>query len=285
MIGPVFWSLVLWLVAVQHEDPSQKRIASTSVAITAIGAVSAFIWTELDLRTGVFIPSSEFPWDPNFPWTYAAQLGLRAAIILGVIFLAYFLVLLFNSAGGKRVGGWWFPPIAALFAIEYFVYDDQFTLIALVILPIILAVFYRGIYSNKPEVKEESMLITYIRFSLMSLAIAEVLSTALWVAGIGTIQALAGTGLHYLASILPHAIIEIPAFLFAAAAALRIARDLAPSVRGQEWNVIPTKTLSLITDPRTWRTYILIIFFLIIAALIEGFVTPVVLDWVIAGMP
>ncbi len=122
----------------------------------------------------------------------------------------------------------------------------------------------------------ESFLITYVRISLMSVAIAEVLSTALWVAGMGTVDALLGGSItHYLAVLLPHGIIEIPAFLFAAAVSLRIARDLAPTIQARDWGSVRYKTRTLLTDLRLWRTYVLVLFFLLIAALIEANITPI----------
>ena len=84
------------------------------------------------------------------------------------------------------------------------------------------------------RVQDEDILITYIRFSLMALSIAEVLSTALWIAGIGTIISLGGNAIHYLAAIIPHAVVEIPAFLFATAVSIRVARDLAPSIQKED---------------------------------------------------
>jgi len=75
---------------------------------------------------------------------------------------------------------------------------------------------------------------------------------------------------------LPHGVIEIPAFLFAAAASIRIARDLAPSIQAQDWASVPSKTKLLLGDTRLWRTYVLVLFFLLIAALVEGYITPIV---------
>jgi uncharacterized membrane protein SpoIIM required for sporulation len=223
--------------------------------------------------------------------------------VYGIILGVFILGALLKQASGDKLDIWWFPLIITLIALEYFIYDDQFTLIALIILPMIIAIPYNIIFkpklgkessytptyldeemllsegSTKPTSREEDILITYIRFSLMAVAIAEVLSTALWVAGIGTVIALGAFGQNiyvYLAGILPHAIIEIPAFLFAAAASIRIARDLAPSVQKEDWSSITSKTKSLITDARTWRTYVLVLFFLLIGALIEANVTPII---------
>jgi uncharacterized membrane protein SpoIIM required for sporulation len=199
-------------------------------------------------------------------------------------------------------------------AIEYFIYDDQFTYIALIILPLLLAIPYNVIFrpkiggtnedtytpaypddeilddimggeqTSKPVyssgVRYEDILITYIRFSIMALAIAEVLSTALWIAGIGTIVSFGGNAIHYLAAILPHAIVEIPAFLFATAVSIRVARDLAPSIQNEDWASIPSKTKELLLDGRTWRTYILVLFFLLLGALIEVNITPIIEEMV-----
>ncbi|MHA1576842.1 MAG: stage II sporulation protein M, partial [Candidatus Thorarchaeota archaeon] len=126
------------------------------------------------------------------------------------------------------------------------------------------------------------------KFSLMSLAITEVLSTALTVGGIAVIRLTApppfgGNIALFLASILPHAILEIPIFLVAAAAAIRIAKDLWPTIEAEDWASIPSRTRTLLGDGRTWRTFALIMFLLVIAALIEAFVTHHIMDLVLAG--
>ena len=165
--------------------------------------------------------------------------------------------------------------------MEYFAYDDQFTLIALIVIPLILAGAYRLFFKDRLN-ENEDFLITYVKFSLMSLAISEVLSTALTVGGLAIIQLTSpppfgGNVALFLASIIPHAIIEIPVFLVAAAAAIRIAKNLWPTVEDEDWASIPSKTRALLGDERTWRTFALIAFMLVIAALIEAFVTPLVM--------
>jgi len=49
-----------------------------------------------------------------------------------------------------------------------------------------------------------------------------------------------------------------------------------PSLEAEDWDSIPSKTRNLLSDERIWRTYALIVFFLLIAALIESFVTELV---------
>lgn len=112
----------------------------------------------------------------------------------------------------------------------------------------------------------------------MSLAISEVLSTALILGGLSAIYLNAPNGglIIFLASILPHAIIEIPAFLLAAAISIRIARNLSPLVMQENWEEFPSKTRELLGDMRTWRSYVLIVFFLLLASVIEAYVTPIV---------
>ncbi|MCK5266355.1 MAG: stage II sporulation protein M, partial [Candidatus Thorarchaeota archaeon] len=237
-------------------------------------------WTQFDAINGVFNP-----YDPVLG--FAANLGYRAIIVFGIPVVFIVLAAIVNSVRGNGIGISWFPLVLMLFAIEYFVYDDQFTLIALIVVPIILAGAYRLLFRDRLSIRatengdgseREDFLITYIKFSLMSLAIAEVLSTALTVGGIAIIRLTApppfgGNIVLYLASLLPHAIIEIPVFLVAAAAAIRIAKDLWPTVEAEDWASIPSKTKSLLSDGRTWRTFALIVFLLVIAALVEAYVT------------
>ncbi|MCK5238221.1 MAG: stage II sporulation protein M [Candidatus Thorarchaeota archaeon] len=321
--GPLFWMLVLWFVAVQKKSKSDKMIGWVAILCTLVVGAASFIWTFLDMQAGVFIPANEFI-DPSWPWTYAAQLGLRAAILYGILFGLYLLIFAANKLGRGSAGGWWLPPLMTFFAIEYFIYDDQFTIIAIVILPMILAIFYKLFWGGKevsadeepqPSVvevraeesedgsewsnssdlesssnnqgyskstprKQEDFLLIYIRMGLISLAVAEILSTALWVAGIGTVIAMTGgNALLYVIELLPHGLIEIPTFLFAAAASLRIARDMDNTIISEDWDNLTQKTKSLLTDRRIWRTFAVVMFFLLIAALIEEHIT-----WIIVAM-
>jgi len=265
--GPVFWTLILWLSGSKGEERAGNVVGWASLLATFMAGIAAFMWTYLDAMAGKLNPA----------WPFVAELGLRATITLGILFVACCIVLLYNRIAHGDSRGWWFPPLLMLLAIEYFVYDDQFTLIALVILPIVMTALYRLVYHGTPQIKNETVLVTYIRLSLMSVAVAEVLSTALWVAGLGTVDSLiGGSVVHYLAMILPHGIVEIPAFLFAAAASLRIARDLAPSIQSKDWGSVRLKTWVLLKDMRLWRTYAMVLFFLFIGALIEANITPLV---------
>ena len=265
VIGPIFWSAVLWYTAVPKTE-GEHRIGIWSVTALFIGAAVSYIWAARDANLGLY---NVF----DSRWGFAAQLGLRALVVFGGIFLIIGIIALIRNYGGKGTGAWWFPLFIFIFATEYFVYDDQFTLIALIALPIILAAGYKLIGRGSGE----DFIITYIKFSLMSLAIAEVLSTALTLGGIAIIeiQFFGNSPIQFLARILPHAILEIPTFLVAAGAAIRISKNLWPVIEAKDWASVPTKTRGLLSDARTWRTYILILFFLVIAALIEAFVTPI----------
>ncbi|MFX1416350.1 MAG: hypothetical protein ACFFC0_06035, partial [Promethearchaeota archaeon] len=225
VIGPIFWSAVLWLFAVKYKS---KGIAYGSTAAVVVTGIAAVLWTQMDLVSGVFVPAS--PFDEINPWVLSAHLGFRAAILYGVLVGAFLLIAVARNLGKGGTGVWWFPLFVSIFALEYFVYDDQFTLIALVILPIVIAAAYRAAYRPRSEVGNEDFVLTYIRFSLMSVAIAEVLSTALIVGGVALWETMdAGSVIPAIARILPHAIVEIPAFLMAAAISFRIAKDLGPS--------------------------------------------------------
>ncbi|MGY5879797.1 MAG: stage II sporulation protein M [Candidatus Thorarchaeota archaeon] len=270
IIGPVFWSAVLWFVGVKKTG-REKVVGTWSIVLLVICAAATYVWTQFDASIGVFNP-----YDPVLG--FAAQLGYRAVIVFGIPVLIIGLLAAVRVAQGKGIGDSWFPLFIMVFAIEYFVYDDQFTLIALIGVPLFLAAGYR-IFFSKHVREDEDFLITYIKFSLMSLAISEVLSTALTVGGIAVIQLTApppfgGNVALFLASILPHAILEIPVFLVAAAAAIRIGKDLWSTIEAEDWESIPSKTRALLGDERTWRTFALIAFMLILAALIEAFVTP-----------
>ncbi|MCK4279749.1 MAG: stage II sporulation protein M, partial [Candidatus Thorarchaeota archaeon] len=270
IIGPIFWASILWLVAAKRKDSVDNRLGWFSSMTLLVVAVGTGFWTLLDMERGYFDPDA-------WPWGLAANMALRALLVFGIFLMLILVVIGIRKATGRDMGIWWLPLFVTLFCLEYFVYDDQFTVIALVVLPLILTVLYRVALRGRPQVKAEDPLVTYIKMSLMSLAIAEVLSTALILGGLSIINFMyGGNVLFFLAHILPHAVVEIPAFLFAAAISFRIARDMWPSLEAEDWDSIPSKTRNLLSDERIWRTYALIVFFLLIAALIESFVTPLV---------
>jgi len=270
IIGPIFWASILWLVAAKRKDSVDNRLGWFSGMTLLVVAVGTGFWTLLDMERGYFDPDA-------WPWGLAANMALRALLVFGAFLVLYLVVIGIRKASGRDMGIWWLPLFITLFCLEYFVYDDQFTVIALVVLPLILTLLYRVALRGRPQVKAEDPLVTYIKMSLMSLAIAEVLSTALILGGLSIINFMYGGNLlFFLAHILPHAVVEIPAFLFAAAISFRIARDMWPSLEAEDWDSIPSKTRNLLSDERIWRTYLLIVFFLLIAALIESFVTPLV---------
>ncbi len=270
VMGPIFWSAVLWYTGAR-KSLSERFIGTWSIVAVVIGGAITYLWTQYDLSRGLFNLL-----DPR--WGFAAQLGLRAMYVFGAMFLIFGIIAFVRSRGGHGSGGWWFPLFITVFAAEYFIYDDQFTVIALIVLPLFLAGGYK-LYGGRR--RDEDFLITYIKFGIMSIAIAEVLSTALTLGGIAIIEYSWGLGLvDFLARIVPHAIVEIPTFLVAAAASIRIAKDLWPTIEDEDWEAVPSKTRALLGDERTWRTYILIVFFLVIAALIEAFVTPIIF-WIV----
>ncbi len=137
--GPVFWTLILWLFAAKGKSKGASRLSGISLLGAVMGALVALVWTTIDAMGGKLNPA----------WPFVAELGLRAVVILGILFVATFAVHLFNRIARGNSRGWWFPPMLMLFAMEYFIYDDQFTLIALVMLPVILTGFLSGCVPRK----------------------------------------------------------------------------------------------------------------------------------------
>jgi len=273
VIGPVFWSAVLWFVGAKKTESESNIGRASVIGLVVLVALSIFL-TLINAMNGVFNP-----YDPV--WGITTQLGINSLFIFGIPVLLIMGFIGIRYLQGKAVGAWWFPLFIFIFAIEYFVYDDQFTLIAIIVLPVLLAVAYRKLLRKRDDVMSEDFLITYVRFSLMSVAIAEVLSTALTVGGIAIIDLTwGGNAWEFLAGILPHAIIEIPIFLLAAALSIRVAKGLSKTVQSEDWSLLPSQTRALLGDERTWRTFALIVLFLVIAAIIEAYVTPIVVQYV-----
>ncbi len=286
--GPILWMLILWFIGAHEKTKNEKILGYSTLFMVVIVGIASFAWTMFDILNGVIVPAID-PSSVTWPWTYAAELGLRAGILYGILFIFYLVVFLLNRYGRGEAGGWWLPLILTMFIIEYFVYDDQFTILAVFVLPLFMILASKILsFINKLRSGDQSsgdthdgvsepFKVMYVRYGLMSLAIAEILSTALWIAGIGTASALVGeNALLYILNQLPHGLIEIPTFLFAGAASLRVARDLGEYVKRREWDAYIENTKSLLTNRKIWRTFVFIMFFLLIAALIEEHITWIV---------
>ncbi len=263
----IFWSATLWFLAGKKTD-DEKALAGGALLLAIVLVIMGIFWTILDIqRHHLYL---------SYIWTPAAGLGLRIATLFGVFLGAYLLInLLHRLVRGRFLPSWWFAVLLSLIVVEYFVYDDQFTIIALIAFPFLLALF-RSFFGDE-ETRSEDFLITYIRYSFVGIAVAEILSTA-FVLGTSISIAYLFTGnvVPYLAGLLPHAVVEIPTFLFAATLTLRILRDFTPDIRAGNWNELPKRTLELIKDERTWRVIFLIIFFFVISGLIEAYISRIV---------
>ncbi len=261
VIGPIFWSLVLWLSAVPDKPKSDRFIIRSSFAVLLLIPILAAIVAYL-------IPSQP---DPEIFWYDMSMVALSLYV---AVFVGCILVIALTRIKRGAIGSLWFPALLILFVIEYIVYDDQFTIIALVMLSFIITLA-KDIW-KRHENADQAFLRSYIKFSLISVAIAEVLSTALWLASDGILYTASGYGPWFFAGILPHAFVEIPAFLFAAAASLRVARELWPLIDQGDWRSVPSKVRLLLVDGKLWRTYLLVVFFLVISGLIESNVSGVI---------
>lgn len=130
---------------------------------------------------------------------------------------------------GETRGAEWYILGAGVFAAEYLLFDDQFTPIALLAIPLAAAAAYKLVRREAPFTP------TLVKASLYSLCTLEIISTAFVIAGLYMIESvtflwLGGKGGYpFLVSILPHGVIEIPAAILATAIGLSAARRLAPA--------------------------------------------------------
>ncbi|MEM2142126.1 MAG: hypothetical protein QXQ81_02580 [Candidatus Thorarchaeota archaeon] len=287
LAAPVFWSLVVTIRAAigrQSDQVTPTESTAPGPSRTDSPRIPVLVGLVTVIVTGLVVTLASLTTNEPFP-VFSENLAWYAAHGYGIALLVTLVIALVRVFRGESLGHWWFPPVLTVFTMEYFIYDDQFTVIALIVLPGVILALERLLSPSSSGSDQPSPVANYFRYSLMSVAIAEVLSTALWVGGIAV---LAGMGLvepyridAYVAGRLTHGIVEIPAFLFAAAASFRIARDMFPLATQGRWSEVPLKTREVLTSGRLWRTFILVMFFLTVAALIEAYVSPLVELWVL----
>ncbi|MEM1729318.1 MAG: stage II sporulation protein M [Candidatus Jordarchaeales archaeon] len=200
--------------------------------------------------------------------------NLNRCVLSAVGALAFWIVVMgirAASKGGTR-GVEWYILGAGFFVAEYLLFDDQFTPIAMLVIPLTAAAMYKLVHKEAPFTP------TLVKSSLYSLCTLEILSTAFVIAGLYMIESvtflwLGGKGGYpFLVSILPHGVIEIPAAILATAIGLSVARTLSPAADNpdmfleQAKNMLKSRRLAiaLLASAAMFTT----------AAVIEAYISP-----------
>ncbi|MEM3663884.1 MAG: stage II sporulation protein M [Candidatus Jordarchaeales archaeon] len=200
--------------------------------------------------------------------------NLNRCILSAIGALVFWTVVagIHAASKGRTSGIEWYILGAGVFAAEYLLFDDQFTPIAMLAIPITAAAAY------KLARREAHFTSTLIKASLYSLCTLEILSTAFVIAGLYMIESvsfiwLGGKGGYpYLVSILPHGIIEIPAAILATAIGLSVARRLSSAADKpdifleQAKNMLKSRSLAV--------TLLAAIAMFTTAAVIEAYISP-----------
>ncbi len=166
----------------------------------------------------------------------------------------------------------WFIGTIIILILEYFAYDDQFTYLALFVVPIMPAAY-------DSLVKKKDFLIQFVKYSLWALPAVEVMSTMFWITGKFVIRSLAGELFQSILYIVPHGIIELPAFFFAAAAGKKLADKVSPYIDSEDYAAFIEHTKEEVKDPTVWRSYFMVLILFIISALIEAYLRPTLLTF------
>ncbi len=161
----------------------------------------------------------------------------------------------------------WLISTIIVLIVEYFAYDDQFTYLSLFVVPLLPAAY-------DSLVKKKDFLIQFVKYSLWALPAIEVMSTMFWITGKFIIHSLAGELFQSILYIVPHGIIELPAFFFAAAAGKKLADELNEYVDSGDYIAFINRTKEETQDPAVWRSYFLVIVLFIISAMIEAYLRP-----------
>ncbi|MBS7288800.1 MAG: stage II sporulation protein M [Candidatus Freyarchaeota archaeon] len=162
--------------------------------------------------------------------------------------------------------------IVAAFAAEYILFDDQFTPIAMLLIPLAAAAALKLLRRDTPLVK------LLVKSSLYSLCTLEILSTAFVIGGLYMIESvtfiwLGGKGGYpYLVSILPHGAIEIPAAILATAIGLSAARKLSPSIDDPERFLEQAE--SMLKSSSLLVALLLAMAMFTVAAAVEAYISP-----------
>lgn len=162
--------------------------------------------------------------------------------------------------------------VLAAFVAEYVLFDDQFTPIAMLVIPLAAAAALKLLRRDAPLAR------LLVKSSLYSLCTLEILSTAFVIGGLYMIESvtfiwLGGKGGYpYLVSILPHGVIEIPAAILATAIGLSAARKLSPTVDNPERFLEQAK--NMLKSSSLLVALLLAIAMFTIAAIVEAYISP-----------
>jgi hypothetical protein len=180
----------------------------------------------------------------------------------------------------------WYVLALVLLAAEALILVDRFTLIAIVVIPLVLAALYRGFYRLVKRTPPKTMFrTTLLKISFYSLILSEIYSTAIAIADRymfalpGATESFYQGGnlglLSYLLILVPHGLIEIPAAMLAALIGLYVARRMTSKIDEDEkkLNKFLAEGKNLITSGKVWYPILFVAIFFAVAAGIEIYVT------------
>ncbi len=214
------------------------------------------------------------------PWTLENNLPIilihnfNRCILSSIGALIFWMVTVgfYMAIRGETSGVEWYILGAVAFIAEYFLFDDQFTPTAMIIIPLLVATAYKLAH------RKASFTSTLIRTSLYSLCTLEILSTAFVIGGLYMTESvtflwLGGKGGYpYLISILPHGVIEIPAAILATAIGISIAKRLTQTIGKPEEFL--EKSKEILASTSMAATLLVTITLFTIAAIIEAYISP-----------
>ncbi len=200
--------------------------------------------------------------------------NINRCILSAIGALVFWIVVagIHEAYKGRTSGVEWYMLGAAVFVAEYVFFDDQFTPIAMLAVPITVAAACKLVRRGSPFIT------TLVKSSLYSLCTLEVLSTAFVIGGLYMIESvtflwLGGKGGYpYLVSILPHGIIEIPAAILATAIGLSAARKLSSNIDDPERFLGHAK--GMLKSSSLLATLLLTMAMFAAAAVVEAYISP-----------
>jgi hypothetical protein len=278
-----------------------------SFCVVAVASVGTIVLMDPTSALGSFVHGLlSRLWFPNANTVYFFSLiGPSYVFFHNMIrfLLTVFAPLLFwvsiigirKAWNGERVKNFqWYILALILLVLEAVVFFDRFTWIAIIGIPIVLAVLYRGFYRILKRDKPKTMFrTTLLKISFYSLILSEIYSTALAIADrymfvtasppAPPLTYAAGGNLGlliFLLELVPHGLVEIPAAMLAGMIGLYVARRMTSKLDENEKNLdkFMDEGVNLFWSRKVWYPILLVTIFFAVAAVME-----ILVAWNIMG--
>ncbi|NHI94886.1 MAG: hypothetical protein EAX96_20525 [Candidatus Lokiarchaeota archaeon] len=160
----------------------------------------------------------------------------------------------------------------AIFIVEYFLFDDQFTISALIILPLIFGGIIWLIRRIRKQNNNESFINTFLKISIYSIFVAELLTFVFHVANYFVfVPAPFTTTTEWFTTVAPHLFIELIAIMMGTAIGYFIAVDMRQALDEEGIDGFLDEGEAILSNKKIWKAVLITLVVFVIGGLVEAY--------------